>query len=132
MITYVRENLSTDEYMLFLDLLVPEPEPEPEVVKPTKKKRKPRSRSARAAGMAKALNKNLSAQRQAVLDDTTEESEEPPQALRRCGKEDCNAWAVNPIHDSTMGYAGYHEFQPAQRAAAAGAGIQFADTGPLP
>lgn len=35
MISYVRENLSTDEYMLFLDLLAPEPEPE---VKPAKKK----------------------------------------------------------------------------------------------
>lgn len=35
MIAYVRDNLSTDEFMLFLDLLVPEPE-----AKPAKKTRK--------------------------------------------------------------------------------------------
>jgi hypothetical protein len=78
--------------------------------------------------MAETLNKNLSAQRQASLDDT-EEGE--GQSLARCGKKDCNAWAVNPIHDPSMGYAGYHEFQP-QRAAAVGAGIQSTDIGPLP
>jgi LIM-domain binding protein. len=62
MIAYVRENLSTDEYMLFLDLLVPQPEPEPE--KPAKKKsRKPRGKSARASSMAETLNKNLKQQR---------------------------------------------------------------------
>lgn len=55
MITYARENLSTDEFMLFLDLLVPEPVIEP--VKPAKKKRKPRTgtKSQRAASLAEQI-----------------------------------------------------------------------------
>lgn len=54
MITYVRENLSTDEYMLFLDLLVPEPEPEQ---KPIKKKSSKRAgkKSARASSLESAI-----------------------------------------------------------------------------
>lgn len=54
MITYVRENLSTDEYMLYLDLLVPEPGVA--VKTPVKRKRKPRAaRSPRAESLATAI-----------------------------------------------------------------------------
>src|SRR5690349_19678619 len=57
MVHYVQENLSADEYMLFLDLCIPEPEPE---AKPVKKKRKPRTgKSSRGSGMAKAIGDSL-------------------------------------------------------------------------
>jgi hypothetical protein len=48
----------------------------------------------------------------------------------RCDREGCGEYADHNVHhlESTVGY---HEFQP-QRAAAVGAGIQSADTGPLP
>ena len=39
MITYVQENLSTDEFNLFLDLLVPEPEQAPTKAKRGRKKK---------------------------------------------------------------------------------------------
>jgi|SRR6185436_18436995 len=62
MVHYVQENLSADEYLLFLDYCVPEPEPE--VAKPAKKKsRKLRGKSVRAAGMAETLNRSLRQQR---------------------------------------------------------------------
>jgi hypothetical protein len=97
MITYVRENLSTDEFMLFLDLLVPEPEPEPEAVKPAKKKRKPRGKSQRASGMATQLNTRLTA-RERVRDEGV-----------ACAKCDYNG-DHNIHHLETT--VGYHEFQP--------------------
>lgn len=34
----------------------------------------------------------------------------------------CNAHESDPIHDPLMGYAGYHEFQPAEQAASASVG----------
>lgn len=143
MITYVRDNLSTDEYMLFLDLLVPEPE----VVRSVKKKPAAQSRkidhcaacnytnraavhkdasvsgyhqfqsskgkSARAAGIAATLNKNLSAQRNSALDDTTSESVMPADDWRTpCAKEGCELTADSAIHDVTSGYLGAHPFVP--------------------
>lgn len=48
MITYVQENLSTDEFNLFLDLLVPEPEPEQTPVK-AKRGRKKKTTTAAPA-----------------------------------------------------------------------------------
>jgi hypothetical protein len=114
MITYAQENLSTDEFMLFLDLLVPEPEPEPEpeVVKPAKKRHKPRGKSARAVALS--------------------------EQLKNTGKPHLDEGPVCGICSHTEEYEDhlqpsphYHEFQPPQRAAAVGTGIQSADTGPL-
>jgi hypothetical protein len=84
MITYVRENLSTDEFMLFLDLLVPEPEP---VKEPVKKKRKPRgdNKSSRASNMAATLNRSLAQQREAATKDITGESEPSAPICDTCG-----------------------------------------------
>jgi hypothetical protein len=44
---------------------------------------------------------------------------------------DCNLPEGHALHVD-KGYVDYHEFQPPQRAAAVGTGIQSADTGPLP
>ena len=37
----------------------------------------------------------------------------------RCIQEGCGEYADNPIHDSLMGYRGYHEFDSGQQAATA-------------
>lgn len=101
-----------DEVRLYLlDRLIPEPEPE---VKPAKKTRKKASRSAskssRASGMAAALAKNLSRQRQcvAMVDDNG-------------GEMPCGEVESNPIHDPTMGYGGYHEFDAGKLSASSAA-----------
>lgn len=76
MITYVRENLSTDEYMLFLDLLVPELEA---VKTPATKKRKPRAggKSPRASNMAETLKERREAQRQVTTGDDDDSAPAP-------------------------------------------------------
>lgn len=111
MITYVRENLSTDEYMLFLDLLAPEPEPEAKPAKKTRKKSasKSASKSSRASGMAAAINRSLSQRRQ-VKDGAC--------TFVLGNGATCNTGDNNPIHDQSFGYAGYHEFQPAGKLSA--------------
>lgn len=104
MISYVRENLSTDEFMLFLDLLVPEPEPE--TARTTKKKRKPRvgSKSPRATSLAEQI-KGMGKPR-------SSDSREPICAT--CGN-------VEEFVDHSQPSPHYHEFQPPQSKVAAGA-----------
>lgn len=67
MITYVRENLDDGEYDLFLDLILPEPEPAKAAKKGRKKSSKGGSKSSRASGMAAAINRSLSQQREAAV-----------------------------------------------------------------
>lgn len=80
----------------------------------SKKSNKSASKSRRASGMAAAINRSLSQQRRvaicaAMVDDNG-------------GEMPCGEVEGNPIHDSTMGYAGYHEFQSAPVAHEAVAG----------
>ena len=83
----------------------------------SKKSSKGASKSPRASGMAAALKQNLNRQRQAIDRDY-----QPCQY--HDGNLTCGAKEDNTIHDPTMGYAGYHEFQPAASSVAheAGAG----------
>jgi hypothetical protein len=103
MITYVRENLSTDEYNLFLDLLAPEAEPE--VVKTTRKKRKRTSKSARAASLAEQIKGKS--------------------GITLCGASlessgaDCNLPEGHALHVD-KGYVDHHEFVVPQVAGAGG------------
>ena|SRR5688572_25677287 len=143
MITHVRENLSTDEFMLFLDLLVPQPE----VVKtPTKKKRKSSGKSQRASNMATTLGKNRQSQEPRcvacyeVLEhanhgtDKGQHQFETSLAARvnpildkynaKCvfeldGKV-CHGAQDDSIHDKSLGYLNHHEFQPEQAQAVGG------------
>lgn len=106
MITYARENLSTDEYMLFLDLLIPEPEV---AAAPAKKKRK-RSKSPRAASLAtaigsRALEGGVSKMR---CTHVAEDGDDPTA---------CGEYTSNPIHDEKAGYGGYHPFAPPAQSA---------------
>src|SRR5687768_2703222 len=98
MISYVRENLSGDEYNLFLDLLVPEPEAEQPKVK--------RRRKSKTVSATPPKKKGLPAVN----------SEGP------CSVENCGETADNAIHDPKGGYAGYHEFQPVKKLKAVAAG----------
>lgn len=107
MITYVRENLSTDEFMLFLDLLVPEPEQETPKT-PAKKKRKS-SKSRRASGMAEQLNKTLHQQRQEAADLNLCVHRFPNGAI-------CNEPESDAIHTDAA-YGRFHPFVPDARAA---------------
>jgi len=102
MIDYARENLSTDEYMLFLDLLAPEPETP---IAPTKqRKRKSSKKSARASGMAATISKNLEASRAAESD------------FEICQREGCGLLRDANDHHKTT-HVNYHEFQPSEQAA---------------
>lgn len=69
------------------------------------------SKSSRASGMAATLAKNLGRRHQcvAMVDDNG-------------GEMPCGEAEDNPIHDSAMGYAGYHEFQSSAVAHEAGVG----------
>lgn len=116
MIEYVRENLDDGEYNLFLDLLVPEPEP---VAKPTKKTRKKRAtKSAHQQSLSSAIQKvgkgrvgdSYEARCQYQYSDDS-----PINPGQSCNMEESFA-----VHDPTMGYAGYHEFQSGKSAAASG------------
>lgn len=77
----------------------------------SKKSSKPASKSSRASGMAATLAKNLGRRHQcvAMVDDNG-------------GEMPCGEAEDNPIHDSAMGYAGYHEFQSSAVAHEAGVG----------
>lgn len=101
MITYVRENLSTDEFMLFLDLLVPEPVAEP--VKPAKKKRKPRTGSKRGASLAEQI-KATGKVRDSDTDPNT-----------HCQKTFPGGFVCDEPSDANVhhlrGGTGYHEFE---------------------
>lgn len=56
MVFYVQENLSAEEYMLFLDMVDPQPEPEA----PAKKTRKKRTtRSARAQSLSTVIQESV-------------------------------------------------------------------------
>jgi hypothetical protein len=68
MVTYVRENLSAEEYAAFLDIVAPEPEPEAPVKK-TRKKRAKAVKSNRASGMAAAIQESLESSRKAAQAD---------------------------------------------------------------
>lgn len=105
MITYVRENLSTDEYMLFLDLLVPLPEPEAKPAKKTRKKssKSSPSKSPRATDLNAQLNKRREQGRVGTTKDDNYDGES------QCS--DCGMAADMPIHSPEGGYITYHPFR---------------------
>lgn len=108
-IAYLQNTLNPGEIDLLLDELAPLPELE-QATKKTRKKasKKVSSKSSRASGMAAAINRSLTQQQRVTVGS--------PCAYRvnKNGNEtECGEVESNAIHDSTMGYAGYHEFQPA-------------------
>src|SRR6185436_13046600 len=125
MVHYVQENLSADEYMLFLDLCVPEPEPE---AKPVKKKAAVERRGQCAAcdhikthpvhTQANRVGYHVYQPTRSRRAASLAEQIKPAGKAPRCtyevddngGLMPCDALADNPIHDKSMGYLGYHEF----------------------
>lgn len=103
MVFYVQENLSTDEYMLFLDMVDPLPEPEA----PAKKTRKKRAaRTPRAESISNAIAKTPKAERSADPCVYQYAKDSTVNAGMVCGE-----FFENGIHDQTMAYVGYHEFE---------------------
>lgn len=88
------QSLPPEEYHYFLDLIDPQPEP----ATPAKKTRKKRGqRTPRAESLSNVISR-------------------PPKADLPCAhilpdSYHCMETEGNPIHDPTMGYASYHEFQ---------------------
>lgn len=68
-------------------------------------------KSKRAASLGTAIKGNLNQRREASVC-----------AFVYADSSHCNQKEDNPVHDPKGGYAGYHEFQPAESQAAAGAG----------
>lgn len=108
MVHYVQENLSSDEYMLFLDMVDPQPD-----LAPAKKTRKKRTtKSPRASGMAAAIKNSLEQGKQAATDDVPKSNGQlciakiPGLGVECCDPKD------NRVHDKNAGYAGYHPFEP--------------------
>jgi hypothetical protein len=102
MVTYVRQNLSEDEYSLFLDLVAPETVAPP---KPTRK-RKASKKAAHTSG-----NSRRGLPREEPL------SNERRKELQRCvykfdinGGKECGSDEESGIHDPALGYSGYHEY----------------------
>jgi hypothetical protein len=107
MILYVQENLSGDEYMLFLDMVDPQPEPEA----PAKRTRKKRGPSKKAQSLSNAISRDAKAENATlVLDGTPCVYQYPKDGEIKPGMI-CGCPADDTIHDSSMGYAGYHEFE---------------------
>jgi hypothetical protein len=101
MILYVQENLSSDEYNLFLDMV----DPQPEVTKPTRKKRA--SKSPRAQSLSSVIAQTpkpaAPADSAPCVYQYPKDGEIKPGVI-------CGSPADDTIHDRSMGYAGYHEF----------------------
>lgn len=88
----------------------------------------PAGKSKRASGMAAQLNKQLDGRRKEpevggfaddadMVCDYRYPNDSAVNAGLRCGE-----GSINGVHDKSMGYAGYHEFQPAATSAAGGGG----------
>ena len=118
--------LPEDERNFILDLLVPLPE-QSEVKKATKraskKSGKSASKSARASGMAATIKDKLQ-QREPTVGGFADDADMvlcryryPKDSPVNSGIP-CNQERVNGVHDKSMGYAGYHEFQPAGKPSA--------------
>lgn len=92
--------LTDTERELIIEALSPQ-------TKSTKKSSKKPSKSRRASGLRDAISRG----------NPTPEQPQRPCAYQQIGGNgslvDCGALRGNPIHDSTFGYAGYHEFSPA-------------------
>ena len=110
MVFYVQENLSEDDYLLFLDMVVPEPEPEA----PAQKTRKKRDKSARAQSLSSAIAKTPKADTEP--DEAAERAQEiignGALCIAKIPGLDvvCDSAKSYPIHDPNGGYGGYHEF----------------------
>lgn len=109
MVTYVQQNLSGDEYNLFLDMVAPESEPVP-AAKKTRKKRT--TKSAKAQSLENAISRSPNAKRSADPCAHQYAKDSPLNAGLVC-----NEFFENGIHDATMGYAGYHPFVPPAQSA---------------
>lgn len=98
MIHHVQENLTTDEWALFLDLADPLPEPEPVQSEKPKRKRKRAGKSVRATSLASAIKGTAKPVSSTCTYDLGN------------GHGSCGGPEDDPIHDKEFGYAGYHEF----------------------
>ena len=102
-----------EEQRCFLDLVDPQPEPELPAKKASKKGG---PRSARASGMAAAIKSSIE-QGKAAAHNAAD-------ADAKCvaivpGSEDvCGKSENNGIHDQSLGYGGYHEFEAGKAKAA--------------
>jgi hypothetical protein len=97
--------LNEEERGFVLDRVAPLPEPEAQPKKSTKKAgKKAASKSQRGQSIADAIQRTGKVTNGAcayLLDNGTV----------------CNTGDNNPIHDKSMGYAAYHEFQPGKSSA---------------
>lgn len=110
MVTYVRENLSTEEYMLYLDMVAPQVEPEP-AEKKTRKKRT--TKSAKAQSLEGAIASSRDAKVEAPKANGQLCTAMVPGLDVVCGETEDKL-----IHDPNGGYGGYHPFVPAVPAVA--------------
>lgn len=93
--------LTDDERNYLLDLLLPEQEPV--TTKKPKRRARKAGKSARAASLAGAIGGTANGK-----------------CVAKNGDYACGLPADSALHDPAAGYAGYHEFQPAQAQAAGG------------
>jgi hypothetical protein len=93
MVSYVRQNLSDEEWNLFLDLVAPETVSPP---KPTRR-RKAGKKAGTTSGNSR---RGLPQVRPSCVGFVLADGHQVP----------CNAPPSDPIHDEARGYAGYHEF----------------------
>ena len=106
------QSLPPEEYHYFLDLIDPQPEP----ATPAKKSRKKRGqRTPRAESLSNVISKPPKAERSADPCVYQYPDDSPVTAGMVCGE-----FFENGIHDQSMAYAGYHEFEaPKSKKAAA-------------
>lgn len=111
MVTYVRENLTADEYALFLDRVAPEPEPVAVSKKPTRKK--PATKTAGKSRRASGMQAQLSSRRQ---EQATTPDDDDDLVIILCGAKlessglNCNLPEGHALH-ADRGYVDYHPFQ---------------------
>lgn len=102
MVHYVQENLSAEEYMLFLDMVDPLPEP---AKKPQKKSSKKSAGGGGRSRRGEALKQQIQTARPALDGGVSK---------MRCAMENCGEYADNNVHHLTTN-PDYHPFvSPAQ------------------
>ena len=117
--------LTPEEQKVFLDLVDPQPEAEP-AAKQTRKKR-----ARRAEPLSEERRKNIQKRGLPVVDVDSGDPSDLPRFMPLCAyvfPEDgpvnaglrCGEPEANGVHDSTQGYAGYHEFEAPKAKKAAG------------
>lgn len=112
---YSAERRLTDDETAFLNTLRAMNDSERELLVESLSPEKPVSRARKKpAGKKSARAASLSEKIQGTAGP---KSIDGGVSKMRCVQEGCGEYADNPIHDSLMGYRGYHEFDSGQQAA---------------